>query len=78
MISINTHEAKTRLSKLLTLVEEKQEIIQICRNGKPIAELKPITEIPDPLRIHPKLKKVKFQEDPALPLSEDEWPEEYR
>ena len=78
MISVNTHEAKTRLSKLLTLVEEKQEIIRICRNGKPVAELKPITEVPDPLIVHPKLKRVKFHEDPALPLSKDEWPEEYR
>ncbi len=78
MISVNTHEAKTKLSKLLALVEEKQEIIQICRNGKPVAELKPIADVPDPLKVHPKLKRVKFHEDPTLPLSEDEWPEEYR
>ncbi len=78
MISVNTHEAKTRLSKLLTLVEEKKEIIQICRNGKPVAELKPISKVPDPLKTHPKLKKVKINENPVLPLSEDEWPEEYR
>lgn len=78
MISVNTHEAKTSLSKLLTLVEEKQEIIQICRNGKPVAELKPIVRIPDPLKMHPKLKRIKFHENPALPLGEDEWPGEYR
>lgn len=78
MISVNTHEAKTRLSRLLALVEEKQEVIQICRNGKPVAELKPISEIPDPLKMHPKLKKIKIHEDPLLPLTKDEWPEEYR
>ena len=78
MISVNTHEAKTRLSKLLTIVEEKKEIVQICRNGKPVAELKPISKVSDPLKMHPKLKKIKIHENPALPLSEDEWPEEYR
>ena len=78
MISVNTHEAKTRLSKLLTLVEEKKEIIQICRNGKPVAELVPISKVPDPLKMHPKLKKIKIHENPVLPLSKDEWPDEYR
>jgi antitoxin (DNA-binding transcriptional repressor) of toxin-antitoxin stability system len=78
MIVINTHAAKTKLSKLLSLVEEKGEIVQICRNGKPIAELKPVIRAFDPLRMHPKLKRVKFIQDILSPLSRDEWPEEYR
>jgi antitoxin (DNA-binding transcriptional repressor) of toxin-antitoxin stability system len=78
MISINAHEIGTSLSQLLILVEEKKEIIQLCRNGRPVAELKPIVKIPDPLKMHPKLKKVIIHEDPVLPLTNNEWPEEYR
>lgn len=78
MIIVNTHEAKTKLSKLLSLVESKNEIIRICRNGKPIAELKPVNKTSDPLKKHLKLQKIKFHEDILNPLSEDEWPEDSR
>ena len=78
MITVNTHEAKTRLSALLAAVEEHGEQVWMCRNGKPIAELRPITRVKDPLQPHPELSKVIFHEDPSLPLSEEDWPEEYR
>ncbi|MFN0076199.1 MAG: hypothetical protein ACKVY0_06975 [Prosthecobacter sp.] len=32
----------------------------------------------NPLEPHPDLQRVKFFEDPATPLAEDEWPEESR
>jgi len=32
----------------------------------------------NPLEPHPALQRVQFFEDPATPLSEDEWPEESR
>ena len=75
MISVNTHEAKTRLSELLSKVESNNETVVICRNGSPVAELLPWKKVKNPLRTSPKLKKVKFKEDPSLPLSEEEWPE---
>ena len=75
MISVNTHEAKTRLSELLAKVETKHETIVICRNGTPVAELLPWKKVKNPLRQNPKLKKIKFHEDPSLPLSENNWPE---
>lgn len=78
MISVNTHEAKTRLSELISKVESLQETIIICRNGTPVAELSPCAKSVNPLRISPMLKKVKFIEDPSLPLSKDEWPEGIR
>ena len=78
MIFVNTHKAKTNLSKLLALIEKKGETVQICRNGKPIAELVPVSGTRDPLKMHPKLKRVKFNESPLMPLSEDEWPEAHR
>jgi prevent-host-death family protein len=39
-VQVNVHEAKSRLSKLLELVEEGETII-IARNGEPVAELIP-------------------------------------
>ena len=38
MITVNVHEAKTRLSELLERVERGEEVI-IARAGKPIARL---------------------------------------
>ena len=76
MISVNTHEAKTRLSELIVKVEEENEIVIICRNGKPVAELHPCKMVKNPLKQHPQLKKIIFHEDPSLPLDDDEWPEE--
>lgn len=78
MMHVNTHEAKTRLSYLLSKVEQEQEHIKICRNGKPIAILSPIPLKPDPLIQYPELTGVKFYEDPVEPLSDDEWPEASR
>lgn len=37
-MTVNTHEAKTRLSELLQLVEDGEEVI-IARAGKPVARL---------------------------------------
>ena len=75
MIKVNTHEAKTRLSALLLAVEERGEWVRICRNGKPVADLRPIVLVKDPLVQHPELSGVKFHEDPILPLTEEDWPE---
>ena len=40
MKQVNVHEAKTHLSRLLSEVEEGQEIV-IARGGKPVARLVP-------------------------------------
>lgn len=76
MLVVNTHEAKTRLSELLRLVEERSERIRVCRNGKPVAEIGPIsTAKRDPLVPNPRLAGVVFHEDPAAPLDRDDWPD---
>ena len=41
MLTINTHEAKTQLSRLLTRVSNGEEII-IAKSGKAVARLVPI------------------------------------
>ena len=43
--TVNIHEAKTHLSKLLLRVMAGERII-IAKAGKPVAELRPISERP--------------------------------
>jgi prevent-host-death family protein len=38
MITVNVHQAKTKLSALLVAVEKGEEVI-IARDGKPVAQL---------------------------------------
>ena len=68
MIRVNTHEAKTKLSALLASVEEEGEVVLICRNGRPVAELRPLGRTRDPLRVHPELSRVEIRGDPTKPL----------
>ncbi len=75
MINVTTKEAKTKLSALLADVEERGEIVVICRRHKPVAELRPAGRAPNPLRLHPVLSQVKFNEDPVAPLDAEDWPD---
>lgn len=76
MIIVNTHEAKTRLSQLLVLIENKHETVRVCRHGKPIADIVPIQHaVINPLKQHAHLSNIKINYDPTLPLTDDEWPE---
>ena len=49
MKTVNVHEAKTHLSRLLEAVEEGEEII-IARAGKPVARLAPLQKQGQPRR----------------------------
>jgi prevent-host-death family protein len=82
MITVNMHEAKTRLSQLVKAVEEQGEIIILQRAGKPVARILPAESAgasrrdltPDPrfaVQLAPGY-------DPTEPLDENEWPEECR
>ena len=79
MITVNTHEAKSNLSKLLAAIEDKGEVVLICRNGKPIAEMKAIKTAAGRLTLDPALK-VTFAPgfDPTEPATAEDWPEENR
>ena len=60
-MTVNIHEAKTNLSKLIAMLEEGEEII-IAKAGKPIAKLEKYA--PSPRREPNKLRgKVKYLED---------------
>ena len=76
MISVNIHEAKTQLSRLLVQVETNHECVMVCRNGKPIAQIIPMPKVLNPLILHPELQGVQFHYDPLEPLADDEWPSE--
>ncbi len=67
---VNTHEAKTTLSQLLALVENQHETVRICRHGKPIADLVPITKTINPLAQNKKLASVTLLTDN---LDDEDW-----
>ena len=72
MLVVNTHEAKTNLSALLAKIEQSGEEVIICRNGKPIADLRPHKR-KNRLLAHPVMGKIKIHYDPTETLTEDEW-----
>jgi antitoxin (DNA-binding transcriptional repressor) of toxin-antitoxin stability system len=74
VIRVNTQEAKTRLSALLAAVERGETVV-ICRNDRPIAELRPVQTVRDPIAQHPELTGVVFHEDPSAPLEPGDWPD---
>jgi prevent-host-death family protein len=83
MITANMHEAKSRLSALVKAVEENDEVVVLCRNGKEVAEI--IRRRPDAQKTIRRLLpdpalRVIFAPgyDPAEPASDDEWPEDCR
>jgi prevent-host-death family protein len=79
MIRVNTHEAKTKLSMLLSKVELDHEEVVICRNGKPVAKLVGAgTAHIDHFKTDPDLVPIVIHGDPCAPLDEEDWPEEYR
>ena len=67
-MTVNIHEAKTNLSRLLTLVEEGEEII-IARNGTPVARLQPYD--PPPTRRFGFLD-ISLPDDFFEPMTEEE------
>ncbi len=81
MITVNMHEAKTRLSELVKAVEERNETVVLCRDGREVAEIRRRGSrratrnlTPDP-RFRVELAPSYH---PAEPLTADEWPDTLR
>jgi antitoxin (DNA-binding transcriptional repressor) of toxin-antitoxin stability system len=81
MITVNMHEAKTRLSELVKAVEERDEVVVLCRGGREVAEIRRRSRrraardlTPDPA-LH-----VGFARGyrPTEPLADEEWPADLR
>ena len=77
MKTVNTHEAKTRLSSILAEVQSEGEIYVICKNGTPVADLVPHRKV-DRRTPHPVMRKIAIRYDPTEPLDAAEWPEDAR
>jgi antitoxin (DNA-binding transcriptional repressor) of toxin-antitoxin stability system len=71
--TVNTHEAKTHLSRILEEVEHG-EVYIISRNGRPVAELRRREEAPRSV-VSPVLSKISINYDPTEELADDEWGE---
>ncbi len=67
-ITVNIHEAKTQLSRLLLKVQEGEEVV-IAKAGKPQAKLVPIRESGER---RPGLAYGKVTDAFFAPLSDDE------
>ena len=74
MFTVNIHEAKTHLSKILHLIEAKGEKVTICRNGRPVAELLPWIKRKTIRKGNINLRNVTISKDAFSPLSNGEWP----
>ena len=81
VITVNMHDAKTRLSELVRAVEERNETVVLCRDGKEVAEIRRRVKrralrdlAPDPRF------RVEFAAgyNPTEPVTEDEWPDSAR
>jgi prevent-host-death family protein len=71
MGTVDIHEAKTHLSKLIERVTEGEEII-IARGGKPVARLAPIAAQPKKPRVPGRLRgKIWVGKDFDAPLPQD-------
>ena len=75
---INTHQAKSQLSKLVREVEELGTLVKICRNGKPVVELRRLSAASTRTDPNPILSKVVFYENPIASTDDDAWPEDQR
>lgn len=70
MRTVNIHEAKTQLSRLLADVARGEEVL-IARNGRPVARLVPVATATT--RRQPGLDrgKIEYADDVEEPLADD-------
>jgi prevent-host-death family protein len=69
-LTVNIHEAKTQLSKLLVRVSSGEEIV-IAKAGKPVARLVPVTSQPTRRVPGSAAGQIRIAEDFDAPLPEE-------
>lgn len=81
MVRVNMHEAKTRLSELVKAVEEDNETVVLCRDGREVAEIRRRVARRAARKLTPdprfKVERAAGYE-PTEPLTDEEWPESLR
>lgn len=70
MTIVNTHEAKTQLSRLLVRVQMGEEIT-IAKSGKPIAKLVPASSAPLPRQPGSAKGMISIAPDFEAPLADE-------
>jgi antitoxin (DNA-binding transcriptional repressor) of toxin-antitoxin stability system len=81
MITVNMHEAKSRLSELVKAVEERNETVVLCRDGREVAEIRRRVKRRQVRNLAP---EARFRVEaapgyrPTEPLTDDEWPDPLR
>ena len=81
MITVNMHEAKTRLSELVKAVEERNETVVLCRDGREVAEIRRRVKRRRTRNLRPDprfLVELAPGYHPTEPLTADEWPDDLR
>lgn len=81
MKTVNMHEAKTRLSELVKAVEERNEVVVLCRDGREVAEIRRRVRRRQVRTLAPDARfGVDFAPGyrPTEPLAPDEWPEDLK
>lgn len=66
MVSVSIHEAKTHLSSLVSVVERKGEKIIICRHGRAVAEIAPLSR-KSRLEVDNELRQIRIIGDATEP-----------
>jgi antitoxin (DNA-binding transcriptional repressor) of toxin-antitoxin stability system len=77
VITVNMHEAKTRLSELVRAVEERDETVVLCRDGHEVAEIRRRAKRRAVRNLTPEPRfRVEIMPGyaPSEPLTDDEWP----
>jgi prevent-host-death family protein len=69
-IEVNTHEAKTQLSRLLRRVAAGEEIT-ILNRGVPVARLVPVSEHPSKRKLGAYGDTIKIADDFDAPLADE-------
>lgn len=70
MDTVNIHEAKTHLSRLVERAEHGEEII-IARSGRPVARLMPLAGMEKPREFGRMRGKIRIADDFNAPLPDD-------
>ncbi len=70
MVTVNIHEAKTNLSRLLAKVEAGEDVV-IARNGTPVARLVPVQR-PGKRQFGSMKGRIKLDDSFFDPLPEEE------
>jgi antitoxin (DNA-binding transcriptional repressor) of toxin-antitoxin stability system len=81
MIVVNMHEAKTRLSELVRGVEERNEVVVLCRDGHEVAEIRRRSKRRRARNLTPDPRlQVEYAPGyrPDEPLTDEEWPGDLR